>query len=284
VAEVDVASDGAPELTVSLVTYCPDMAQLAATFSSFARAVRARRAAGGRGRIDFLVVDNSPEPRAAIGALLRRELGRVAALRRQVLTGHGNVGFGRGHNLALAREVGGFHLILNPDVEIAEDALAEALAFMEAHPECGLLTPAARWGDGTRQYLCKRYPSVLDLLLRGFAPGVVKRLFAARLAQYEMRGEMGERMLWDPPIVSGCFMLFRGELWRRLGGFDPGYFLYFEDFDLSLRTAAVSRIAYVPAVRIVHHGGHAARKGWRHVTLFGRSALRFFKTHGWRWF
>jgi GT2 family glycosyltransferase len=71
---------------------------------------------------------------------------------------------------------------------------------------------------------------------------------------------------------------------KRLGGFDPRYFLYFEDFDLSLRTPQHARIAYVPSVRIVHHGGGAARKGLRHVRLFLTSAIRFFDQHGWTWF
>jgi GT2 family glycosyltransferase len=64
-------------------------------------------------------------------------------------------------------------------------------------------------------------------------------------------------------------------------GFDPRYFLYFEDFDLSLRLSKVAPIAYVPAVRIVHHGGHAAAKGFAHIRWFATSARRFFSMHGW---
>ncbi len=60
-------------------------------------------------------------------------------------------------------------------------------------------------------------------------------------------------------------MLFRTEVLKKLGGFDPRYFLYFEDYDLSLRTHEVARVAYVPSVRVLHHGGDAARKGWTHI-------------------
>jgi GT2 family glycosyltransferase len=69
---------------------------------------------------------------------------------------------------------------------------------------------------------------------------------------------------------------------QRLDGFDPRYFLYFEDYDLSLRTGRIARIVYVPAVRIVHFGGGAADKGFQHIRLFAASAWRFFGTHGWR--
>ncbi len=200
----------------------------------------------------------------------------------RVYQGHGNPGFGAGHNLCLA-QVGDIHLILNPDVELAVDALAEALAFLDAHPECGLLAPAARWDDGRVQYLCKRPPAVWDLFLRGFAPGCLKRACDGRLARYEMRDLIGEQVVWDPPIASGCCMFVRGEVLRRIGGFDHRYFLYFEDFDLSLRLSRFMKIAYVPAVRIVHHGGHAARKGRHHIQLFVSSAWLFFQLHGWRW-
>jgi GT2 family glycosyltransferase len=65
-----------------------------------------------------------------------------------------------------------------------------------------------------------------------------------------------------------------------VGGFDPGFFLYFEDFDLTLRLSKVTTVAYCPRVRIVHHGGRAAAKGLRHIAWFVRSARRFFARHG----
>lgn len=198
----------------------------------------------------------------------------------------GNTGFGRGHNLAfkhLAQHAAQYHLILNPDVEFEPDALSRALAFMEANPQCGLLAPKVFGRGGQQEFLCRRYPSVLDITLRGFAPKWLRRLFQDRLNHYEMRDVMNGHVVWDPPLVSGCFMLFRSEVLQKLGGFDPDFFLYFEDYDLSLRTAKIARIAYVPDVRITHYGGGASRKGFKHIWMFACSAVRFFNKHGWRW-
>jgi GT2 family glycosyltransferase len=111
----------------------------------------------------------------------------------------------------------------------------------------------------------------------------LRKIFKQRLADYEMRDIIADGTVWQPPIVSGCFLLLRAPVLAELQGFDPKYFLYFEDFDFSLRAAALTRVAYVPTVRVVHYGGHAARKGLRHILLFARSAIIFFNSHGWKW-
>ncbi|WP_306150186.1 MULTISPECIES: glycosyltransferase family 2 protein [unclassified Roseibium] len=271
---LDPAGGENPLLTVSLVIYRPDLKVLAATLQSLSNAMRRLDAS----RCKVFVIQNCDTD--GIALLLAAHLNGFAFDLRQ---GHGNIGFGRAHNLALS-ETGTFHLVLNPDIEMAEEALVNGLKFLEEHTDCGLITPHACWPDGTRQYLCKRYPALFDLLLRGFAPAFLKNLFSDRLARYEMSEETGEDVFWDPPIVSGCFMLFRGETYRQLGGFDPRFFLYFEDFDLALRAGKVTRTAYVPAVRIVHEGGHAARKGLTHIKLFAKSALLFYRLNGFKLF
>ena len=78
-------------------------------------------------------------------------------------------------------------------------------------------------------------------------------------------------------------MLFRTEVLKKLGGFDPRYFLYFDDYDLILRTRDLARIVYVPSVRILDHGGGAAQKDWTHVKLFMTPACKFFNRHFGKW-
>jgi len=259
-------------LTVSIVTYLPEQSSLTSTLKSLENATSRLHDV----TTSTWIIDNSP-PRLHPGWLKNLSEAYSASL----IHGHGNIGYGRGHNLILDN-LGDYHLILNPDVELAEDALTAALDFMEKHPECGLVTPYVSWPDGSQQYLCKRLPTLFDLFLRGFAPEFVQAWFRARLDHYEMRDVIGETTYWDPPMASGCCMLFRKDVLQRLSGFDPSFFLYYEDSDISLRTSQISRIVYFPDMKIVHHGGHAARKGWRHIVMFVRSAATFFNRHGWR--
>ncbi|WP_118182392.1 glycosyltransferase family 2 protein [Paraburkholderia phosphatilytica] len=267
-------------LSVSVVVYRPDLPLLRSTLESVANACEALRAARPAFALLVLLVDNGGLPDIEPSLALLRAYGVTC----EVIRGHGNVGYGRGHNLAIERSAGSFHLVLNPDVELDSQSLVNALEFFGAHPEAGLLTPRIGDDAGQLQYLCRRYPTLVDLFVRGFLPARLRGLFAKRLAGYEMRDVINDRdTVWDPPIVSGCFMLFRTKVLKELAGFDARYFLYFEDYDLSLRAHDVTRVVYAPVVRVLHHGGGAARKGGAHIRMFVSSAYRFFNRFGWKW-
>jgi len=82
-------------------------------------------------------------------------------------------------------------------------------------------------------------------------------------------------------LLSGCFLLVETRTLKVVNGFDERYFLYFEDFDLSIRIAQLGKLVYAPEVRITHSGGNTSSKGLWHVWRFLISGIRFFNTHGW---
>ena len=195
-----------------------------------------------------------------------------------------NLGYGQAHNLILERGPGTYHLVLNPDLEMQADALCAGMDYLALNPEVVCVVPEGRDDEGKALFLAKRYPTLLVLLLRAFAPVAGRRVAPQRLARYEMADVCAAGAAAEVELASGCFMLLRGAAFVRAGGFSDRYFLYFEDFDLSLRLASIGRIVYLPAMRVLHHGGGAAGKGLRHVLLFCRSAAIFFNRHGWHWF
>ncbi|WP_244129976.1 glycosyltransferase family 2 protein [Burkholderia sp. BCC0097] len=267
-------------LSVSVVTFYSDEVMLAQTFLSLIAAVGRLRASRPGLAVSVCLVDNGGDATKLASA---GEAFSNAGIDCRVLTGHGNVGYAQGHNLSISMAESDYHLILNPDIDMVPDALEKGLDFLDAHRDAGLLTPQIGDDGGCIQYLCRRYPALFDLLVRGFLPARVRQWFAGRLVRYEMRDVINDRdIVWDPPIVSGCFMLFRTEVLKKLHGFDPRYFLYFEDYDLSLRTHDVARVAYVPSVRVIHHGGGASRKGFAHIRMFAASAFKFYNRFGWR--
>jgi GT2 family glycosyltransferase len=200
----------------------------------------------------------------------------------RLLQGQGNVGYGSAHNLAIGKVSSDYHLILNPDVILESACLSEGVAYLENNQSAVVVSPYSEDQHGQKQYLCKRYPTVLTFFVRGFLPVPFRKLFKRRLARYEMHDLIETMPAASVPIVSGCFMLCRTDKLKAVGGFDEGYFLYFEDFDLSLRLGSLDKLAYLPEMKIKHSGGHSAKKGMAHVKMFIRSARRFFATHGWR--
>lgn len=273
----------APSLSVSIVIYRSALDVLSATLATLlASVVHALQNADLCAASITLV--NNGQPNSALGALIQSYTAQAAEknVRVNLIEGHGNVGYGRGHNLAVLGSSSDYHLILNPDVELSEDTLSQGLRFLAVNQEIVALSPAVFEEDGSKQYGCKRFPSVLDFLLRGFAPLSVKQRFAKRLAHYEMQELAEHEASTDIPIISGCFMLFRAQALKAVKGFDERYFLYFEDFDLSLRMHSIGALAYLPTMKIVHLGGNSAKKGLKHIGMFARSGARFYNTHGWR--
>jgi GT2 family glycosyltransferase len=271
-------------LSISLVTFDPNFEVLANAIISLRAALRRATAQGLIASAQLLIVDNGPslECRIQLDVLFERHWAK-SGFAFGVISGHGNIGYGQGHNKAIKQSTADYHLILNPDVLVAEDAIANAVKFMDDNPDVGLLAPAVVTESGTVQHLCKDYPTVLDLALRGFGPELFRAYARKRLARYEMKHMDPSRSYCGVPLVSGSFMFFRRQVLELTGGFSDAYFLYFEDFDLSLRAVRFARICYVPKVQIEHKGGYASKKGPKHWWMFSRSACTFFSQHGWRW-
>jgi GT2 family glycosyltransferase len=275
-------------LQISIVTHRTDMKLLERCLRKLALAIAAGREAGVVRTVHLALIDNSEDRDIADGVT---KLGKArfdnAGVHVTYLHGHANIGYGAAHNLVLHGTGSDYHLVLNPDVELAPDALANAVKWLDAHEDVGALAPLARNPAGGREYLCKRYPAIFDLFLRGFAPAFVCKLFRRRLMRYELRDVIDDespRELIGIPALSGAFMLVKRFAIDKTGGFDPRFFLYFEDFDWSVRLNRITQTAFVPSVEIGHHGGHAARKGLRHIRWFVRSGVRFYRRHGWKWF
>lgn len=271
-------------LSVSIVLYYSPVELLRSTIGSLYVAAQNALSEGRLVEIVLLLIDNSQN--RVYGNTVRDAMGTVKYdefFTLKYIEAPDNNGFGAGHNLLLAEPDSEYHLILNPDVELARSALSTGLAALQNDVGIALVSPRATGSAGAQEFLCKSYPSVWVLLLRAFAPAFVCDYFRPQLDHYEMRevctGDQPEEVL----LASGCFMLLRSEAFAGVGGFSDRYFLYFEDFDLSLRLRDKGKLIFLPAMQITHLGGYAASKGFRHIWLFIKSGARFFSDHGWKW-
>jgi len=269
-------------LSVSIVTYNTPSQDLVSALGSLLTSIKTATTRG-LVKTDLYLINNSSAPLLDQEALNNfQEAFSAVSCELRLLQGHGNIGYGSGHNLSISPTNARYHLLMNPDVVLHEDSLAEGISYLEAHSSVVIVAPFVSGADNHKQYLCKRYPTVFDFLLRALPAQWLKEKFSHRLARFEMHELSEQQASHGVPIVSGCFMLCRADKLKQAGGFDENYFLYFEDFDLSLRMGQMGELAYLPTMKIRHFGGNSSRKGLRHILMFIRSGIRFFNTWGWR--
>ena len=193
-----------------------------------------------------------------------------------------NVGFGRANNLALDRIRSRFLLLLNTDAFVPADALAGPLAYMEAHPECGVLGVRLVGRDGEPQPGCRYFPTPLNSFWA--RAGITRRFGSPRMVDDI---EWDHRDLRECDWVPGCYYLIRREVIDKVGLFDPRFFLYFEEVDHCREVKKAGwKVMFYPHVDVIHLGGESAKSdgaisksGRQLEALQIESALLYFRKH-----
>ena len=219
-------------LSISIVCYYPAKDELESAITSLLAAIAKSRIPA----TTITLIDNSESHQVSLKQFEKfTEQLNALHCELRLLQGQGNVGYGAAHNLAIAKSDADYYLIMNSDIEVDANALNAGIAYLNDNRDVAAISPSAVFDSGAKQYLCKRYPSVFDFFLRGFVPSFIRNLFNTRLANFEMRELSETEPSKEIPIISGCFMLCRTEAIQKTAGFNEDYFLYFEDFDLSMR-------------------------------------------------
>lgn len=197
---------------------------------------------------------------------------------------HENNGFGFGHNYNLLHATEDYFLVFNPDIILKREPLIAMIDKMEKDSSISLMVPKVLNSDGTTQHLMRNRITVFDYFLRFIPFEFVKKLFDKRLASYECRDLPDDRDV-EIRIGSGCFMLFRGEVFKDLKGFDDRYFMYFEDTDLCLEMQKRNKkIIYTPFSQVIHYYERGSHKNSKLFKIFMQSMYKFFNKWGWRLF
>lgn len=175
-------------------------------------------------------------------------------------------GFGANHNAAFQHCDSPYFCVANPDVRLIEDPFPKLIACMD-DPKVGLVAPrvidpAGNWEDSARYF-----PTPANL--------AAKMLHLAE-GRYPVVGDAPVAVDW----VAGMFMFFRAEAFRDIGGFDDGFFLYYEDVDICARLwKAGWKVMLHPGVSVVHAAQRASRKNPRYMAWHLSSMARYFAKH-----
>ena len=99
--------------------------------------------------------------------------------------------------MAINASIADYHLILNPDAIPDVNALTQGIQYLTANPDVELVAPAVLTPSGEQHHLCRRYPSLFNLFLRGFMPRSITTMFNNRLAHFEYRELSPEEPRWE---------------------------------------------------------------------------------------
>ncbi len=267
------------ELSVSVVVYRTDLKDLEIVFSDFKKSAM-KFCKENEASISFYLVDNSEDwdYHLALSNLINKWFFQNSTISAQLIRSK-NIGYGRANNIAITNSEAPYHLVMNPDVYLSEDALFLARNYLEQNPKVGMLTPAIYSLGGERIFLCRRQPGIGILILRRFMFGFLRKKLEKKMFYHEMRDKNYDEIIDDVPFPSGCFMFFRTAFVRKLGGFDERYFMYFEDLDLARRMRQFAAIHYVPTVSIKHQWARGSYKKLKLFHIHISSAVKYF----WKW-
>ena len=246
--------------------------------------------------LSVIVVDNASTDGSV--SMVRREFPRV-----ELIANHENLGFTRGNNQALRAvgfeehipEIGDsgtgpipptslprYVLLLNPDTEIVDEALATMVAYMDTQPDVGVVGPQLRFPDGTVQSSRRRFPTLATAFMEST---VIQQWWPDNpVARRYYVLDHPEDAVLDVDWVVGACLMARSEAIQEAGLLDESFFMYSEELDWCRRIRNQGwRVVYLPTAQVVHHEGKSSEQvvPARHIH-FQRSKVRYFrKHHGW---
>ncbi len=189
-----------------------------------------------------------------------------------------NVGFGRANNQGFSHAKGVYTLILNPDTVLQEDTLEKCISYLLAHPEVGGL--GIKGLDGSGQFLPESKRALPTPLVALWKITGLSAIFpkSSVFARYHL-GHLSPEENHEVDILVGCFMMVPTQLLMSVGGFDPQYFMYGEDIDLSYELQKTGhKNIYFSDSQIIHYKGESTKRGsLNYVRMFYKAMVLFAK-------
>ncbi len=219
-----------------------------------------RRAAGTRA-VEVVVVDNASTDRTLEAVRAFPEARCVASPR--------NLGFAGGSNRGAEEARGSVILLLNPDTEVAPEAIERLLDRLEeTSGRLAAVGPVLLNADGSTQSAGERFLTPREYLLRR----------VLLLPKPACKAEGPYPVEW----ASGACLAIRRAAWEAVGPLDESFFLYAEDMEWCWRARRAGwRVEIVPGARVVHFKGASIRQNRKQAILSNAAnTVRWFRLSG----
>ncbi|MDZ4097483.1 MAG: glycosyltransferase family 2 protein [Methylophilaceae bacterium] len=225
--------------------------------------------------LEVLFIDNASTDTSS--AYLKAMSGGVA-----ITFNDKNAVFGRANNQAAPLVQGRYALLLNTNAFVSPNTLAKTTAWMDAHPDCGVLGVRLTDRSGALQPSYRYFQTPFNIFLGRTG---LQRLFPWVV--------LVDDMAWDHASVRecdwvpGCYYLIRREVLDQVGLFAPRFFMYYEEVDHRRRVKAAGwKVMYYPDTSVVRIGVESAKSvsavtesGRQISSLMIEGEVLYFRTH-----
>jgi GT2 family glycosyltransferase len=236
-----------PDISISIVSY-----NTSDLLRACLQSLEARR---DEIALEIIVIDNNSSDGSA--EMVRAEFPKVL-----LIEAGENLGYGRANNLGLKDAGGRYFFVLNSDTEVQPGALRALVDFLDNHPKAGAVTAQLILPDGSIQPSCATDPNLMKVF---WEQTYLDRLFPHNkiTGGYTMT-HWNYDDIREVEQVAGAAVVIRREAWQQIGGFDPAFFMYFEDTDLCIRLRKAGwSIWFLPDARVHHKVGASSDKDWQ---------------------
>ncbi|RKX24296.1 MAG: hypothetical protein DRP45_08535 [Candidatus Zixiibacteriota bacterium] len=167
-----------------------------------------------------------------------------------VITNAEPKGFSANINQAMVGSNARYALVMNPDVILLPGAIEAMVEYLDAHPDAGACGPKTLYPDGSLQATCRRFPDWRTVFWRWLKlDRVAQPGFYRRFLMLDCDRSEAQAVDW---VMGSCIMM-RYDAFAKVGGFDEGFFLYYEDIDFCRRLWQMGfSVHYVPDAVVIH--------------------------------
>ncbi len=228
--------------------------------------------------LEVIVVDNASSDNSV--SMVEQEFPQV-----HLIASQENLGYTGGNNLGAKEARGRYLLILNPDTEVIGDTLKQMVAYLDKHPEVGVLGPQLLYSDGSIQSSRRRFPQLATAYFQG-TPLSWRWFPNNRFVRMYHMADRPDDEIQPVDWLAGAALMIRRQTWQEVGPLDEQFFMYFEELDWCHRCRDAGwEIYYLPTARFIHHAKGSSRQiaSAAQIRFYHSRTLYFRKYFGARW-
>lgn len=232
--------------------------------------IKSIKKATGKISYEIIIVDNNSSLKLPKEVKLQKKI--------NIIRNKENFGYGKGANIGARYAQGEYLLIVNPDTEFTKNSIKGLIDRVQQDKKIGIIGPKII--DSKNQTL----PSISGM------PFLPAGIFIYSFLNTVWKNNPYSKKFWLyssdrnkeqlVEVVSGACMMIKKDLFKKIGGFDESFFMYFEESDICFRIKKESyKILFYPNSKVYHFIGKSSDDNEWIEETFQKSRFEFFKKY-----